>query len=261
MYPILFELGFIVIPSWHFFYMIAAISVLFLYTRFGPEWHPSVKPDFWYFSWMAGYSGGYLGARVGSAFFEQNLRISNSLFIDLLSPGPMMLYGGLIGAVLSVSILSFFYKVSLIRVADVAAPCGMFGLAIGRIGCFLNGDDYGVGFLSEPLPFWAVTFPNHAQPVPRVPVQLFESLLCFGIFFSYLFLRKKNLMSRPGMGGLYGFGAYSLGRFFLEFWRDDYRGPQFFNLFSPSQMISLFILTFCGCLLIFIQKKFPVKEF
>lgn len=258
MHPILFDFGFFFIPSWHFFYMVGAISVLLLYGKLGPAWYPKIERDTWYVSWMIGYSGGYLGARAGSAIFEQQLQISWSGFYEYLMPGPMMLYGGVIGSIVSVLIFTAFRRISPLKLADVAAPCGMLGLAIGRVGCFLNGDDYGIRVLSDPAPFWSVTFPFHPRPEPRVPVQLIESFFCLSIFASSVCLRKRNLISVQGMGCLYAFGCYSIGRFFIEFWRGDDRGPLFYNLFSPSQMISMFILGLCFMLLPVVKKKFPV---
>ena len=39
--------------------------------------------------------------------------------------------------------------------ADIVAPCLILGYAIGRIGCFLVGDDYGI---PTNLP-WGMSFP------------------------------------------------------------------------------------------------------
>jgi prolipoprotein diacylglyceryltransferase len=37
------------------------------------------------------------------------------------------------------------YRVSILRMADVAAPAAAIGQALGRVGCFLSGDgDWGI---------------------------------------------------------------------------------------------------------------------
>src|SRR4029453_1539242 len=61
-----------------------------------------------------------------------------------------------------------------IAVLAAATPALAFGHLIGRIGCFLVGDDYGK---PSDLP-WAVAFPQGLPPttVPVHPTQLYEAL-------------------------------------------------------------------------------------
>lgn len=70
--------------------------------------------------------------------------------------GGLEFYGGFILASLLVPAwLKFREKVSLRWYMDILAPSAALGLAIGRVGCFLNGCCYG-GVCQEP---WAVRFP------------------------------------------------------------------------------------------------------
>ena len=69
--------------------------------------------------------------------------------------GGLTLYGGLILAA-PVVLWYFWHKGIGPRVAvDIAAPCVALGIAVGRLGCFLNGCCYGA---DTNLP-WGVTFP------------------------------------------------------------------------------------------------------
>ncbi len=72
-----------------------------------------------------------------------------------IARGGLVIYGGFFGGVLG--LLAFYrkYRVPLLATADLVAPSLMLGLAIGRIGCLLNGCCYG-GACDLP---WAVTFP------------------------------------------------------------------------------------------------------
>ena len=72
-----------------------------------------------------------------------------------VTKGGLVIYGGFFGGV--VGLLAFFwkYRVPLLATADLVAPSLMLGLAIGRIGCLLNGCCYG-GPCDLP---WAVSFP------------------------------------------------------------------------------------------------------
>jgi prolipoprotein diacylglyceryltransferase len=61
--------------------------------------------------------------------------------------GGIVLYGGIIGGI--VAFVSFYYfvlrkfNVTLWQMADLAAPCVCIGIALGRVGCLLNGCCYG----------------------------------------------------------------------------------------------------------------------
>ena len=96
-----------------------------------------------------------------------------------------------------------------------AAPGLAVGHAIGRVGCFLVGDDYG---RPSSLP-WAVAFPEGLPPtpVPVHPAQLYEALALVPIALVLLGMRAR---ARPD--GVV-FGTYLLltggTRFLIEFVR------------------------------------------
>ena len=104
-------------------------------------------------------------------------------------------YGGFIGALIASAI--FFRRhprLPFWRAADLCAPAIALGQAIGRIGCFMAGDDYG---RPTHVP-WAVTFtdPDAARiggaplGVPLHPVQLYESIVC--LVCSWLLVRLSR---------------------------------------------------------------------
>ena len=96
-----------------------------------------------------------------------------------------------------------------------ATPALAFGHLIGRIGCFMVGDDYGV---PSNLP-WAVAFPEGLPPttVPVHPTQLYEAL---GLaLLGWLLLRwRRQGVHDAAVLGRYFVGAGSL-RFAIEFIR------------------------------------------
>ncbi|MBN1854299.1 MAG: prolipoprotein diacylglyceryl transferase [Pirellulales bacterium] len=74
--------------------------------------------------------------------------------------GGLVIYGALIGGA-----AAFFWyvhrnRLPALALADLIAPGVMLGLAIGRIGCFMNGCCYG-GLSEHP---WAVAFPKPNPP-------------------------------------------------------------------------------------------------
>jgi phosphatidylglycerol:prolipoprotein diacylglycerol transferase len=66
------------------------------------------------------------------------------------------------------------YRVPLVRGLAAASPALAIGHAIGRVGCFMVGDDYGA---KSTLP-WAVAFPQGLPPTdaPVHPTQLYEAI-------------------------------------------------------------------------------------
>ncbi len=166
-------------------------------------------------------------------------------------------YGGFIGALIASAI--FFWRHSEMpvwRAADVCAAAIALGQAIGRIGCFMAGDDYG---RPAALP-WAVPFtdPNAASlggaplGVPLHPVQLYESAVCLALFGFLVWLGRRP--HRDGdLIGAYTL-LYAVARFVLEFFRGDAdRGFVFNGLLSTSQFIGIIM---CGAaiLVLFVRR-------
>jgi phosphatidylglycerol:prolipoprotein diacylglycerol transferase len=92
--------------------------------------------------------------------------------------GGLVIYGGFFGGV--VGLLAFYrkYRLPLLATADLVAPSLMLGLAIGRIGCLLNGCCYG-GLCALP---WAVTFPA-GPPSERTPP--YASQVARGVMYGF----------------------------------------------------------------------------
>jgi phosphatidylglycerol:prolipoprotein diacylglycerol transferase len=74
--------------------------------------------------------------------------------------GGLVIYGGFIGAAVGFAVFVRKHRLPLLAMADLVAPSLAIGLALGRIGCLLNGCCYG-GQSDWP---WAVTFPQYSSP-------------------------------------------------------------------------------------------------
>jgi phosphatidylglycerol:prolipoprotein diacylglycerol transferase len=152
-------------------------------------------------------------------------------------------YGGFIGALIASAL--FFRRhpeLPVWRTADLCGPAIALGQAIGRVGCFMAGDDYGA---PTRLP-WAVTFtdPDAARiggaplGVPLHPVQLYESIVCLVLFaFLVRLARRKRFDGEVILAYTW---LYAAARFVLEFFRGDAdRGFVVGGLLSTSQLIAL----------------------
>lgn len=161
-------------------------------------------------------------------------------------------YGGFLGALLAVAI--YFWRHPELRVwrtADLCGPAIALGQALGRIGCFMAGDDYGK---PTHLP-WAVTFtdPDAARiggaplGVPLHPVQLYESFVCFLLFLFLAWLQRRKRFD--GEVILSYALLYAVARFVLEYFRGDAdRGFIFNGLFSTSQFIGILVFIVASAL-------------
>ncbi len=168
-------------------------------------------------------------------------------------------YGGFIGALIAA--LAFFARHREIprwRIADLSGPAIALGQAIGRIGCFMAGDDFG---RPASLP-WAVTFrdPEAAEiggaplGVPLHPVQIYESLACLILFLFLLWLARRKRFD--GEIILAYTSLYAIVRFFIEYLRGDAdRGFVMGGLLSTSQFIAIIALLICVPLFFIRLKK------
>ena len=172
-------------------------------------------------------------------------------------------YGGFIGALVASAI--FFRRhprLSFWRTADLCGPAIALGQAIGRIGCFMAGDDYG---RPTHLP-WAVTFtdPDAARiggaplGVPLHPVQLYESLVCLVLFAVLVRLSRRKRFD--GEVILAYTLLYAIARFILEFFRGDAdRGFVFGGLLSTSQFIAAILAPAAVALWLVRRHRTPVR--
>jgi phosphatidylglycerol:prolipoprotein diacylglycerol transferase len=148
--------------------------------------------------------------------------------------GGLTFYGGLLLAIPGGIWLVRRRRLDLGRVADIAAPCTMLGLAFGRVGCFLNGCCYGVATTAWP----GVYFPGHLEAVH--PTQLYEAagalLLAVAL---YVTMRRRDRGARGGRGATFGWMlvGYGVLRTVLEVYRADPRGG--LGPLSTSQLISI----------------------
>lgn len=171
---------------------------------------------------LVSMAGGIIGAKLMYVF--ENVPIQEILadpFQHILTRGGLTFYGGLIGAVLLAWIVGRRHKVDFWRMGDAAAPGMALGYAVGRMGCLLVGDDYGI---PSQLP-WAMAFPEGIPPTTETvhPTQIYETII-MGIVFLYLWKIRKRDFRIGYMFSLYLILAGS-ERFFIEFIRTTTPSP------------------------------------
>jgi phosphatidylglycerol:prolipoprotein diacylglycerol transferase len=111
---------------------------------------------------------GIAGARVFYVIQKSDVFLANGasfgqlmLAVVDMTKGGLVVYGSLIGGMIAGVAYLKFNKLPLAKTADLIAPGMALGLAIGRLGCLMNGCCYG-GICEAPLP--SVTFPPGSPP-------------------------------------------------------------------------------------------------
>ena len=176
---------------------------------------------------------------------------------SLFSRGGLVWYGGFIGGALVVLLNGWRLKVPMRWTLELTAPALAAAYALGRIGCFMVGDDYGV---PTSLP-WGVQFPqglppttagslasNYGVPIPAGatpetllavhPTQLYEAFLMIAVFMVLWRLRRHT----RGTGWLFGVYLVLAGteRFLVEFVRA--KEDRVFGEFTLAQLVAIAIV-------------------
>ncbi|MDX1567706.1 MAG: prolipoprotein diacylglyceryl transferase [Longimicrobiales bacterium] len=199
--------------------------------------------------------GGFLGARLYYVVLHLDWTLEDPVGM-LLSRGGMVWYGGFLGAAGLVVWQIHRSELPLARMADLTAPALAVGYALGRVGCFLVGDDYG-----RPTDSWVgIAFPEGTPPtrvdvleqaygidvdpelirqfgevVPVHPTQLYEVALSTLIFVGLWRIRRHA----HGAGWLFmlWLGLAGTERFIVEFVR--IKDDRIFGPLSLAQVISI----------------------
>jgi len=225
MYPTIFRIGIFDVTS---FGVMVAIGALVGLWVFGRELARSGLPTSGSDAAMAGVFGGLAGAKL--LWVAEH--VGEEPFRDLLfSRGGMSWFGGFAGGVLTALIFMWRMRLPIVPMLAASTPALAIGHAIGRIGCFLVGDDYG---RPSSLP-WAVAFPKGLPPtdVPVHPTQLYEMAALFIVAWLLIRWRRRGVPDAIVVGRyLVLVGAI---RFAIEFIRVNQRlvGP-----FTLAHMIA-----------------------
>jgi prolipoprotein diacylglyceryltransferase len=88
--------------------------------------------------------------------YEATHKLSALVFAVVnVAAGGLVVYGSFLGGMVGLGLFWMRYRIPLLATLDLTAPSMLLGLALGRVGCMLNGCCYG-GPCDLP---WKVTFP------------------------------------------------------------------------------------------------------
>ena len=183
--------------------------------------------------------------------------------------GGLVLYGGIFFAFCAAVWFMKKHSLPVWKLVDVLAPPLALGVAIGRIGCFLNGCCYGkisaalgVCFPSKDIPpayeqqlAQGLIAPGAQCSLPVLPTQLYESVVCLAIFGVLLFAEKKFRMFDGFLFWLFIL-LYSVQRFFMEGLR-YYDGNFFVGPLTIGQITSLILVAVSAAVIL--KRSMPSK--
>jgi len=247
-YPLTFAIGRLTITGYGLMMMVGFLVAGWTIQRYLRQ--RQLNEDYAADIVVAAVIGGIVGAKLWYVALTQDAGA-------LLSRGGLVWYGGFLGGVTGVIINSVWKKVPVRLTMDLCAPAVAVGYALGRVGCFMVQDDYGV---PTSLP-WGMKFPeglpaSTAQnlnlqfgvPIPDGvssfellavhPTQLYEVTIMMLVFLLLWRLRHH----KKGTGWLMGvyLSLAGLERFSIEFLRA--KDDRIFGAFTVAQMTSVGVM-------------------
>lgn len=178
-----------------------------------------------------------------------NILADPSFIMDTLSSG-FVVYGGLIGGVLTAVIFSKIKKISFLNYFDLIMPCVALAQGFGRIGCLMAGCCYG----AETTSAFHIMFTSSGYApngVWLIPTQIIMAGADIANCLILSLIHKKS--KTEGQTGACFLIFYSIGRFLIEYLRNDPRGHV--GPLSTSQFIAIVILLVGVCLYIYTGKR------
>ena len=121
----------------------------------------------------------------------------------------MSIQGFVLVAVATILLGSLIFDIPIGRMLDVTAPGLLFGMSIGRLGCFFGGCCAGIPTASR----WGVWSSDRTVGVRRVPVQLIESASSGTVAVAALF---AVLFTHTAIGGLIFVAAIAANTFIRQ---------------------------------------------
>jgi phosphatidylglycerol:prolipoprotein diacylglycerol transferase len=231
MYPVLFHIGDFPISTFGLMMATAFLVGSWITARRMKE--VGLDPDLATTLLVYVMLGGIAGSKL---YFATDVSIREGRpFTDLLfARDGITWYGGLIMGTIVGAIGARIHGVSVVQMMNCIAPAVAVGQAIGRVGCFLVGDDYGK---PSDLP-WALAFPRGAPPTdPGVrvhPTQVYEILWLLPVAFVLWKRRDRS----PFLFGEY-LVANGLGRLVIETLRVN---PQVLGGLTEPQIVGLLLI-------------------
>ncbi|PLK58064.1 prolipoprotein diacylglyceryl transferase [Candidatus Palibaumannia cicadellinicola] len=266
--PVLLSLGPVSLHWYGIMYLIGFLFAMWMAIRYANkpcnDWTTKEAVDLLYICFM----GLFIGGRIGYVcFYNLPLFIDNPLYLFKVWDGGMSFHGGLVGVIIVMFWFAGRAKRNFFQVSDFITPMVPFGLGVGRLGNFINGELWGRVTTDTS---WAMLFPGSIDTdqallltnpqlrllfeqygmLPRHPSQLYEMILEGVVLFIIinLFICKQRPIG--SVSGLFLI-CYGVFRIIVEFFRQPDAQLGLFNgIMSMGQMLSVPMI-FAGVIILF----------
>ena len=190
-----------------------------------------------------------ISARIYFVIFKLEYYIKNPIEIFNIRDGGLAIYGGIIGAVITIILYCKKNRINSLDIMDYIVPYLALGQAIGRWGNFFNIEAHG----RETTSIFRMGIIENSQYIEVHPTFLYESI-CDFIIFIILFLSRNKRNYKGQITYLY-LALYGFIRTLIEGLRTD--SLMIENL-RVSQILSIVLcITFS---IILIHKKIRYKK-
>lgn len=243
--PVALDLGFIQIHWYGLMYLFAILGAWHLGNKRAHTigWTHDDVGDFIFYATLGIVAGGRIGYML---FYQPGELLADPLSLirfwqydelgqyQFTGIRGMSFHGGLLGVIAMCLYFARKKQCHMLTITDFIAPLAPIGLALGRLGNFINGELW--GRVSD-VP-WAMVFPVDNQP--RHPSQLYEFGLEGVLLFIVLYVYTQSPRERGQASGLFLIG-YGLSRFIVEFFREpDFdQGFIAFGWLTKGQLLSI----------------------
>ena len=169
-----------------------------------------------------------IGARLYYVVFYFDLYSDNLWEIFAIRDGGLAIYGGIIGAIIGLLIVSHWRRFSAFAMLDLGCFGMLIGQFVGRWGNFINREAYGAE--TEIFCRMGLTDPVTGNTIYVHPTFLYESLWNFLGFVLLHIFSKKFERRFDGQFFLMYVAWYGFGRMLIEGLRTD-------SLYIPGTVI------------------------
>lgn len=195
--------------------------------------------------------GAVIGARIiYCTVYDPGTLLANPLSLFQVYRGGLSFHGGLLGTIVAAILFARKIGIPFWNLADAMALAAPTGLAMGRLGNFLNGELYGrVSYVP-----WAVIFKDGGTE-PRHPSQLYE-LFLEGFFLLLLLFWVKKRSTKDGVIACTFLIGYTTIRFVVEFFREPDAHLGYMGLgLSMGQWLSVVMFAISAVTTFWVLKK------
>lgn len=188
-----------------------------------------------------GVAGVILGGRLGFVlFYEPVYFLRHPLEIFAVWNGGMASHGGFLGVIIALLIALKDRRGDILKIADVIVVPAAIGLALGRIGNFINQELYGTVTTLA----WGIAIPGvEGLRHPTALYAIIKDLTIAAVCFSHLTLARR---AHPGETAAIFLMMYGVLRSIVEMFRDQPYGWVDLGIISltPGQFLTIPVFFF-----------------